>query len=536
MLPLKISTFGGLSIQRGDQVISGFISRKVDALLVYLALERREHPRELVAELLWNDLLQARAMANLRMVLSSLQSQLADYILVTRQTVMIDPHSPVWLDTIELETSLKETEGELTRSAVRILEAALDLYRGEFLAGFHLREAHGFESWMVQQAQRLSGKASEILQRLIHDSLAREPLAIGIDYARRWLTIDPLREEAHRYLMLFLAQSGQRTAALAQYETCVRLLRDELNVAPEAETTRLYAQIQAQKIPGLPAAQKPIVRIPIPATPFIERPTELHQITALLDNPDCRLVTIVGPGGIGKTRLAIQAATDRTNAFHDGVYFIPLVSVQSGDFLPREIASILRFSFQGASRPREELLQYLANRKVLLILDNFEHLVGSAQLVADILENAGGVKVLVTSREWLNLQQEWVVPVDGMGYPSGDARDLTGDAGAYGAIKLFAACARRVCPRFSVEEDLQAVIKICQLVEGMPLCIELAATWLRAIPASESMNQVDVNFLSTTARNVPERHRSMRAAFDYSWKLLSLNESLVLMRMRLLSS
>jgi predicted ATPase/DNA-binding SARP family transcriptional activator len=528
--PLKITTLGGLSILRGEQPVSGFISRKVEALLVYLAFERREHPRELLAELLWDDLTQARAMGNLRTVLSSLQSQLSDYLLVTRQSVMINPDASVWLDALELERAFKTLDGELSRSVVRMLETAIALYRGEFLAGFHIRDAQGFEGWMLLESERLRGKVIETLQRLIRRAIDHNDYMDGIGYARRLLGLDPLWEEAHRNLMLLLARSGQRSAALLQYETCARQLREELDVAPEPETTRLYAQIQAEQITATPhtsTVHKPMLRLPTPATPFIERPTEIKAILERLNNPDCRLLSLVGPGGIGKTRLALQAAAEQANEYRDGVYFVSLIAAQSGDFLPVEIAGVLRFSFQGMGNPAEELLSYLTNKELLLVLDNFDHLVGSAEVLSDILAHAPAVRILVTSREWLNLQQEWVFPVDGMVYPKG----VVQDAARYSAVQLFISCAQRVRPRFSLEEDREAVIKICQLVEGMPLCIELAATWLRAIPASEIVEQINVNFLETNARNVPERHRSARSVFEYSWNLLTESEQAVLRRL-----
>ncbi len=449
---------------------------------MYLAFERREHPREVLAELLWSDFAQDRAMANLRSALMSLQSQLADYLVVSRQTVMLNPECPCWLDAVELERAFKATDGGLTRAQVRTLENALELYRGEFLAGFAIREAYNFEGWMVLQAERLRGKVIEGLQRLIHEARDHGAFAAGVDHARRLLILDPLSEETHRDLMTLLARSGQRTAALAQYEACVRLLREELDIAPEAETTRLFAQIQAQQFTSAPTTLDPIVRIPIPSTPFVER-SELKQVS--------------------------------------------LISVQSENFLPLEIASAMHFSFQGILNPREELIGYLANRETLLILDNFEHLVNGAGLLADILARAPSVKILVTSREWLNLQQEWVVPIDGMAYPLED----TNNAMEYSAVQLFVACARRVRPRFSFDDERKAVIQICQLVEGMPLSIELAATWLRIIPASEIVQQINVDFLTTNIRNVPERHRSARAVFDYSWKLLSSEEAVVLRRL-----
>jgi predicted ATPase/DNA-binding SARP family transcriptional activator len=527
MLQLKIFTLGGLSIQLGDQPVRGFVSRKVEALLVYLAYERREHPRELLATLLWEDLSQTRAMANLRMALSNVQSLLPHYLIATRQSLMINPDSPCWLDAIELSQALKLANSKLTGSVTHQLENALQLYKGEFLGGFHLRDSPAFEGWMMLEADRLRGRVIETLKTLSRASLDRGDFANGIEKAKQVLDIDPLAEETHRTLMLLLARSGQRTAALAQYETCVRLLQEELDIAPEAETTRLYTQIQTEHTTSIHKTDKILIRLPIPATPFIERPTELQQISERLDNPDCRLLTIVGPGGIGKTRLALQAAAEHAHEYRDGVYFIPLVSVQSGSFLPVEIASVLHLSLQGIVQPIEELIGYLADREILLVLDNFEHLVESASLLSNILSQSPGVRILATSREWLNVQQEWVLPIGGMDYPA----TASTDAASYNAVQLFVACAKRIRPRFSLEEDLAAVVAICQLVEGMPLSIELAAAWLRVIPASEIVQEIGVKFLATTARDVPERHRSVDAVFDYSWQQLSVDEAGVLMKL-----
>jgi len=529
LTPLRIYTLGRLSVLHGDQPVSGFISRKVEALLVYLAYERREHPREVLAELLWSELPQARAMGNLRTVLSNLQSQLAEYLIITRQYVRINPEGGLWLDALELEKALHLAEGELTNAALQTFDRALELYQGDFLAGFYVREAGTFEEWRMLQAERLRAKMAEALHHVVDDTLKRGNYTSGVDYARRLLTLDPLSEEAHRSLMRLLARSGQRNAALSQYETCVRLLREELDVAPEAETTRLFAEIQTQQLAEFSrtSPQGPVIRIPIPATPFVERPGELQHILGRLDDPNSRLITIAGPGGIGKTRLAIHSAMERASAFRDGVFFVSLAAVQSGDFLPLEIGDILGFAFKGGRTPREELVNYLAGREILLVLDNFEHLVGDSGLLLEILGRAPHVKILVTSREWLNVQQEWIVSIDGMAYPPSHAVE----AEAYDAVQLFMACARRIRPRFSLDDDRKAVVEICRLVEGIPLSIELAATWLRVIPPAEIVRQINLKFLSTTARNVPERHRNMEAVFDYSWRLLSPDEVRALMRL-----
>ena len=204
--------------------------------------------------------------------------------------------------------------------------------------------------------------------------------------------------------MLLYARTGQRSAALAQYETYVKLLADELGVEPEAETTILFEQIKSDQVIVSVQSSASKVHLPAMATPFIERSRELARIVERLRQPDCRLLTLVGAGGIGKTRLAVRAAAEIAGDYRDGVYFVGLVAVQQSEFLPAEIANSLNFTLQGGD-PRGELIDYLAKRELLLVLDNFEHLVDHAGLIADILSGAPQVQILVTSRVWLNLQK-----------------------------------------------------------------------------------------------------------------------------------
>ncbi len=509
MLPLKLYTLGGLSFSLGDQPLQSFTTRKVDALLVYLACERREHTREWLADLLWDDVSQERALGNLRTALVSLNRQLADYLVITRQTLKINPAVDCWVDAQALTSALA------SNGITRDVTAALALYKGDFLAGFHLRGAVGFETWQAAESERLRSAVIAALDRLIAEALDHDVPTSGIAYAQRLVTLDPLNDAAHRQLMLLYARAGQRSAALAQYETYVKLLADELGVDPEAETSVLFEQIKSDQLIVSVTSSVSKVHLPSMATLFIERARDLARIVERLRQPDCRLLTLVGAGGIGKTRLAVRAAAEIAGDYRDGVYFVGLVAVQQGEFLPAEIANSLNFTLQGGD-PRGELIEYLARRELLLVLDNFEHLVDHAGLIADILSHAPQVQILVTSRVWLNLHEEWMLVIDGMDVPTFADQD----AEQYSAVQLFNACARRAQADFSLSDQLETVVKICQMVEGMPLSIELAASWLRVIPAAEIARSIDLKFLAANIRNLPERHRSVEAVFEYSWDLL----------------
>jgi predicted ATPase/Tfp pilus assembly protein PilF len=247
----------------------------------------------------------------------------------------------------------------------------------------------------------------------------------------------------------------------------------------------------------------------------------------MLDDRDCRLITLTGPGGMGKTRLSLQAAAEKVESFSHGVYFVPLAPLSSPEFIVSTIADALRFSFYSREAPKVQLLNYLREKALLLVMDNFEHLVAGAGLLAEILENAPRVKVLVSSRERLNLHGEWVYPLGGMQVPA-EAAELIED---YSAVQLFLQSARRVQPGFSLApEDRAHLTHICRLVEGVPLGIELAASWVRMLSCEEIAQEIaqSVDFLATTMRDLPDRHRSLRAVFDYSWALLSEEERAVL--------
>jgi predicted ATPase/DNA-binding NarL/FixJ family response regulator len=273
--------------------------------------------------------------------------------------------------------------------------------------------------------------------------------------------------------------------------------------------------------------------LPPQPTPFIGREQELADIGSLLANPDCRLLTLVGPGGIGKTRLALEAVRMIAGdvgtwlamsepPFPDGICFVPLQPLTSPDFIVPTIASVLNFTFYGARDPKQQLLDYLREQRLLLLLDNFEHLMDGVNLLPEILDDAPRIRLLVTSRERLNLREEWVYDVRGLSFPENGRLSTLED---YTAVQLFLQNARRAgyAPQ---DTDAAAIVRICQMVEGIPLAIELAAAWVRIMPCAEIAREVErsLDILTTTTRNVPEKHRSMRAAFERSWDLLTGEE------------
>jgi predicted ATPase len=268
--------------------------------------------------------------------------------------------------------------------------------------------------------------------------------------------------------------------------------------------------------------------LPMPATPFIGRETELVEIAELLANPDCRLLTIVGLGGMGKTRLALQTADGHRPIFRDGVAFVPLAPLQIADLLTNVIGDVLQLNFSPAMDPRDQLFNFLSQKEMLLVLDNFEHLLESAEILAILLSAAPRVKLLVTSRQRLDLQGEWVYEIGGLPLPDADDSEALAENSA---IALFQQSARRVDNRQTpTPDDERHIVRICRLVGGMPLAIELAATWVRLLSYAEIAEEIEqsLDFLAASLRNIPERHRSIQAVFDYSWGLLTPQEQEVL--------
>jgi predicted ATPase/DNA-binding CsgD family transcriptional regulator len=272
---------------------------------------------------------------------------------------------------------------------------------------------------------------------------------------------------------------------------------------------------------------RPPTNLPAEPTPFVGRRDELAEIGRCL--VATRLLTLTGPGGIGKTRLALKAAEVAADDFEDGIFFVSLAPIRSAEDVVQTIAEAVKFPVATHEDPQYQLLRYLQRRQLLLVMDNFEQLLEGVGIASEILRSAPGVKILATSRERLNLQSETVLNVGGMAFP-----DQAGskDARNYDAIALFVQSANKVRPGFDPSPDeLEQIANICQMVQGMPLAIELATAWLHILNVNAIAEELEkgLDILATEVRDAPERHRSIRAVFDYSWSLLDQTEQEIFM-------
>ncbi len=285
--------------------------------------------------------------------------------------------------------------------------------------------------------------------------------------------------------------------------------------------------------------QRGLHNFPVDATPFVGRERELNDLSKLIADPNQRLITIVGPGGVGKTRMAIAAAAANQHLFPDGVYYVPLESVDDASQVPNKIAEAMEMQLAGSESPFEQAKAYLRTKHVMLVMDNLEQLAEGAQLMAENLNQMPNVTVLATSRERLRLRGEQVYEVDSMKIPPPDLFDPVTLLAEYPVMHLFVNSARRNQPDFELNQDnADCVNSIVNLVQGVPLGVELAVGWLEMLPLDEIAGEIEksLDFLETDIRDIPERHRSLRAVFDHSWNLMTEDERDAFMKLSLFRS
>ena len=572
-----------------------FRTRKAQALLIYLAVTEQRWTRDALATLFWPETSDARARKNLRDILPPLRQQLGPYLRIDDERLGMNPSSKYKCDVTQFTTLL---EGHLQEIETATLATTLALYRGEFLAGYRTSTISvDFELWALRERERLHQLAlmgfTTLCQRQQEDGAYDAALVTN----RQLLKLAPWDETAHRQQMLLLIQSGQQAAALAHYENCRQILAEELGVEPMPDTTALYEQIRTgAHSPNAPsmwpiasvASAKPEAKqennqatqeqtaiphnLPAPRLKLIGYREELSYIQRQLTREECRLLTLVGIGGVGKTHLALEAARQivdlpyAATQFSDGVYFIPLDSV-SEESLPEAaemamvfaIAHTLGYTFQGNHAPQIQLQTHLRNKRMLLILDNMEHLLAGAPLVTTLIQQANHLAILTTSREKLNLRGEQILYLLGLNQqPAQPAietpeinpevatrptTDKTRQSVAQAdvsiwqqndAVALFAYHAQLADPHFCIDErNVAHILHICALVDGLPLGVEMAAKWLAVLDCATIAEEVkrNLDFLEATQRDIPARHKTLRAVFNHSWNLLSTREQAILARL-----
>jgi predicted ATPase/DNA-binding SARP family transcriptional activator len=511
------------------------LRRKSRALIAYLAAAAQPVRREALAALFFPQ--SDDPLGALRWQLSEIRRQLGSAMVVAQQDTLQLDHRRCWVDAHEFDHMLRRD----ALSSIEQLTRALGLYRGEYLADVSLPDAPEFDMWLLGRRAHYRQRYELALARLVDRLIQHEQYAQALPWAQQLVQSDALAEPANLQLIRLYALNGQRTAALAHYEQYHRLLRTEIQAPPSPEAAALHAEIAADRLTTLvgpsPRSQSLPPRrhnLPAPTTPFLGREAELAQLRAMLADPSYRLVTLVGPGGVGKTRLALRVAAELIQlpdgSFRDGVYIAPLAAIPSGAALIPAIADAVGLAFSGAGDPRQQLLAYLRAQSLLLVLDNFEQLVDAADLLTDILSSAPGLTILATSRVRLNLYEEWCFELQGLALPDDS---IPSSIETSSAVQLFVQRARHIQHSFALETERPAVVRICQLLDGIPLAIELAAGRVRGHTCGEIAYEIQhsLDFLATDLRNIPERHRSMRVAFEHSWRLMRETERVAFARL-----
>jgi len=436
-----------------------------------------------------------------------------------------------WVDGLEVRDGrlrwLVDTDVAHLRRALATADwaAAARAYGGHFLDGVDLPEAPGFEAWRDLERANLHERYLEAVVRAAASLEARRDYGEATSILRAALRHDPIAEEVLRSLIRCLAAVGDAGAVELAYARFAQDLFDEVGAEPDEETRVLLGRLRA----GERVGSRPH-NLPGQATPFVGRDAELRRIEGWLADRGTRFVSLVGPGGIGKTRLALQAAGDQLGSYPDGVFFVPLVEIAHVAGVAAAIGDAARLQPLERGDPWARLADFLRDRELLLVLDNLEHLRAVGPHLAGLLERAPGLTMLATSREPLDLRSERSLTLGGLELP------FDGDDGAAqrDSVRLFVNSARRAEPTFSVRDGaLDDVANLCRYVDGVPLAIELAAAWTACLSPAEIAHEVerDLDFLRSPQQDVPERHRSLRVVLDAAWERLDDREQDLLARM-----
>jgi predicted ATPase/DNA-binding SARP family transcriptional activator len=546
--PLWIELLGAFRVRVGDQVIAAEVwrRRKARSLVKLLALapHYRLH-REQVMELLWpdadpqaalNSLHQTLYLARRILELGSLAP--ACYLLLQDEIVTLGPPELVWVDVVAFERAAGQAR---QRHDPTLYRAALDLYAGELLP------EDRYEEWASARREALHQNHLALLRDLARLAEARADYALAIETLHKALTADGADEEVHRDLMRLYALSGARQQALRQYQTLREALRRELDLDPAPESQRLYDAILAGRFKahdrahpqadtagiapsGPPASQH---NLPIALTSFIGREPEIVEVQRLLATT--RLLTLAGPGGCGKTRLAIETAAAVLPSYPDGVWLIELAALADPALLPQTVASTLGVREVSGQPLTETLTAALRSKHLLLLLDNCEHIIAACAYLAEALLRACPyLRILATSREPLHVAGEMIWLVPALSLP--DPRQLPplADLLQYEAIQLFVERARTVVASFQVaDHHAAALAQICARLDGMPLAIELAAARINMLTLEQLAVRLDDCFrlLTGGSRTALSRQQTLRAALDWSYDLLTEREQALLRRL-----
>ena len=487
---------------------------KAWALLLVLARRGEWVQRGELVYLFWPDHDEEQARANLRKLLSRNVAAMP-----LAHGLEAEPSRLRW----RVETDVQRFEEAL---AAGRLAQALDLYRGPFLDGVRADALPEFEAWVEQEREALAAAWRRAGTTLASQAALEGRTEAAARVLEALVAADPLDEEVLQDYLRAVAAAGRPAAGLVAYRTFAERLEREYGETPSAATRAIVASLgdavpgrrhetpaAAVDAPGLAARD-----LPSGGAPLVGRVHERRVVAERLADAGCRLVTITGPGGLGKTRLALAVAADVRASFRDGVAFVPCITVSDPEAMPFAIADALGVVITGTRVAHDQLAAVLAGQEMLLVLDDLEHLADDVAWLGDLLAASPGLRILATSREELHVEGGCRYELRGLSLPDG-----TSDPGDTDAVRLFVQTAARHDAEAAAAMPIDAVVRLCRAVDGMPLALVLAAGWVGTLGVDELTDELqrDLGILSTSRPDVPERQRSLVAVFDSSLARLS---------------
>ena len=559
---LEVKLLGQFDVCREGTSIA-IPSRPAQSLLAYLVLNAgTAYRREKLAGLLWPDSTEENARSYLRHELWRLRKVLeptaprkraAPYLLIDEISIAFDAHSDFWLDAAVLKNADEQS------ASANDLMSALALYSGELLPGF-------YDDWVVLERERLQATFEQKMARLLDALLEERRWADVLEWGERWIALGQTPEPAYRALMIAHNALGDLSKVAAVYQRCAESMRAQLAMEPSEQTRALFEQLrQGAKLSNaslsrvntfslepsieqdtplaksnIPSAPPPLPRsnLPAPLTTFVGREQDIDEIKRLL--PTTRLLTLTGPGGVGKTRLAVHVARDShaISEFQDGARWVELAPLTNPAFLLHAVAKALDACDVSDQSLNETLAYCVASKQLLLVLDNCEHLVSAcAELAENLLRACPDLKILATSREPLGITGETLQHVSPLSLPESEEVPSLQDLQRYESVCLFVERARAVKPDFALTaENAPAITQICRRLDGLPLAIELAAARINVLSVQEIAARLDdpFNLLTGGSRTAVPRQQTLRAAIDWSYDLLTEPERVLFRRLSLL--
>ncbi len=543
MTLLRVRFSGQYEILLNNQMVNlGY--NKVRALFAYLLVENEQpHSREELAGLLWPDTTEISGRKNLRQALMTMRLALHDndashpFFGVNRETIQFNLRADIFSDILAISTLMIQSAEhshnsiETCQPCYERLHQAADLYKGDFLSGFSIPNSLPFEEWLMFTRERFRLQAIDILGILVSASEFKRDHENAIQFSRRRLILDPWNEDAYRALMRSLSRMGQRTAAMVEYERCKRILWDDLAISPSRETNDLAAQIRSETANPVHDEKLPLQTahpfIPLPLSAMIDRESETKTLTDFLSSEGIRLVTLLGPPGIGKTRLALHLASVLKEEFNGNVHFLSMISISDPEIAIDTIARALGLVAETNLSPLDFLKRTINGQKILLVLDNLEHIPSTAKTFLKILQSCAHLKILATSQAPLKIHGEQRFYLKPLQLPDEHQAQNTEIILSSPAVRLFIDAVQRDIPGFEFNsQNTQVAAEICELLDGLPLALELAAASVKIL----SLRQLHAKISQATISSLKDmknkdgdtdvRHQTLWQAFQWSFNLL----------------